>query len=41
MEPCPICGRDDGGHDPTPAERRLLRRVKWRAFVWGLLHPFG
>ena|ERR1035437_4166183 len=40
--PCPICGRSDGRHDPTPEERAHLRRVKWRAFwngFFGFFYP--
>ena len=40
-EPCPSCGRTDGKHTPTKAERGLLRRVAWRAFWRGFRDPFG
>lgn len=39
--PCRICGRSDGQHDPTKAERRAIRRLKWRAFWRGFCDPFG
>lgn len=35
--PCPLCGRADGKHDPTPADAAQMRHARRRAFWHGFL----